>query len=132
MSYSFGNNNRNLNGDDVEDYGVDQPIQEQCAPAPEPEHDGASYGSGRRGRGPGSGPGRVAGGGRSSSRAAAPPALRQSASRKSSRPSAGALRSSVRGSKVQNTNGGRVAGEDFTFLIEDLVVPKYAAHWDGW
>jgi len=116
MSYSFGNNNRNLNGDDVEDYDVDQPIQEQYAPAPEPQHDdGASYGSDRRGRGPGPGPGpgRVAGGSRSSSRAA-PPALRQSVSRKSGRP-----RSSVRGSKVQNTNGGRVAGEDFTFLIEE-------------
>ena len=118
MSYSFGNNNRNLNGDDVEDYDVDQPIQEQYAPAPEPQHDdGASYGGDRRGRGPGPGPGpgpgRVAGGSRSSSRAA-PPALRQSASRKSGRP-----RSSVRGSKVQNTNGGRVAGEDFTFLIEE-------------
>lgn len=116
MSYSFGNNNRNLNSDDVEDYDVDQPIQEQYAPAPEPQHDdGASYGSDRRGRGPGPGPGpgRVAGGSRSSSRAA-PPALRQSASRKSGRP-----RSSVRGSKVQNTNGGRVAGEDFTFLVEE-------------
>lgn len=114
MSYSFDNSNRNLNGDDVDDYGVDQQMQEQYAPAPEHQHsshDGASYGGGRRGPGPG----RAAGGSRASSRGAPP---RQSASR-NSRPPTGASRSSVGGSKFQSINGDRMAGEDFTFLVEE-------------
>ena len=104
MSYSFGNSNRNLNSEDVDDYGVDQQMQEQYAPAPEPQYSSnnrASHGGGRASS-------RAAGGGsRASSRVAAPPPPRQSASR-NSRPPVGAS------SQMQ-----KLAGEDFAFLVEE-------------
>lgn len=109
MSYSFGNSNRNLNPEDVDDYGVDQQMQEQYAPAPEPQyssHSRASYGGGR-------GSSRVpAGSSRTSSRVAGPPP-RQSASR-NGRPPVGESRSGVGDSQMQ-----KMAGEDFTFLVEE-------------
>ena len=107
MSYSFGNSNRN--SEDVDDYGVDQQMQEQYAPAPEPQYSSnnrASYGGGRgSSRAP-------AGSSRTSSRVAAPPP-RQSASR-NGRPPVGESRSGVGDSKMQ-----KMAGEDFTFLVEE-------------
>ena len=109
MSYSFGNSNRNLNSEDVDDYGVDQQMQEQYAPAPEPQYPSnnrASYGGGR-------GSSRVpAGSSRTPSRVAGPPP-RQSASR-NGRPPGGESRSGVGDSQMQ-----KVAGEDFTFLVEE-------------
>ena len=104
MSYSFGNSNRN--SEDVDDCGVDQQMQEQYAPAPEPQYSSnnrASYGGGR-------GSGRVPAG---SSRTSAVPPPRQSTSRKS-RPPIGASRSGVGDSQMQ-----KMAGEDFTFLVEE-------------
>lgn len=106
MSYSFGNSNRNLKSEDVDDYGVDQQMQEQYAPAPEPQdssNNRASYGGGRGSR-------RVPAG---SSRTSAAPPPRQSTSR-NSRPPMGASRSGVGNSQMQ-----KMAGEDFTFLVEE-------------
>jgi len=110
MSYSFGNSNRNLNSEDVDDYGVDQLMQEHHAPAPEPNYSSnnrASYGGGR-----GSSTTRAAAGSRASSRVAP----RQSASR-NSRPPVSASGSGR--SQIHSVNGNKMVGEDFTFLVEE-------------